>query len=527
MFLSEVTGSADDSVSPLEVDHDEAELHGLKLEAFEPGRFRRCLEMIIDKLEQHLEDTTSIKGLALTDPEVLLRAAKRLMATARGDDASSVNEKVLAAMVDLYIKTGIQVQSPGYMGRQFSSVIPLAGAFDLVNSIVNQPSSFYEAGQLPNVAERIMAEEFNRFIGWEPDQYTMVTTSGGSLASLTAILAARNDKFPDFWTHGAAGAACQGYPAIAVGEDVHYSISRAAGILGIGEEHIVRLPLNDKKQICMDRVCKTLDEAKRRGLNVFCMVASAGTTSMGAHDPLDELAQVAQQRNIWLHVDGAHGASLLVSDQLRHKLKGIEKVDSFLWDAHKMMFVPAMCTMLFYKDKKKSYGAFRQNASYVFEKEPDIYTLYDSAEKNFECTKRPLIMNLWVAWSLYGRELFAEKIEYLCKLALTAYQTLQVLSDFHPLHQPESNILCFRYIPGNLCREAYPEFQVAIRNRLKEAGRFFISKVDVDGEAALRVVFMNHEIGPGHFRMLLREIRAAGQQLLRESTMEYERRSIA
>jgi L-2,4-diaminobutyrate decarboxylase len=404
------------------------------------------------------------------------------------------------------------------MGRQFSGVVPLAGVVDFVSSIVNQPSSFYEAGQLPNVVERLMAEEFNQFIGWEPEQFAMVTTSGGSLANLTAILAARNDKFPDFWAQGAQAYAGQARPAIAVGADAHYSVSRAAGILGIGDEQIVRLPLNDKYQICMEQVRPALAAARARGLRVFCLVASAGTTSVGAFDPLPELAQVAREQDIWLHVDGAHGASLLVSDQLRGKLQGLAQADSFVLDAHKMLFVPAMCTLLFYKDKAKSYGAFRQDASYVFEKNPDIYTEFDSAEKNFECTKRPLIMNLWVLWVLYGKRLFADKLEQLCRMTQEAYQILNAEADFQTLHQPEANILCFRYLPDN-ADAVSPDFQVVIRNRIRSAGKFFISKVNIDGKGALRVVFMNHLTTAAHFRSLLDDIRHTGQTLITDGNL--------
>jgi L-2,4-diaminobutyrate decarboxylase len=214
--------------------------------------------------------------------------------------------------------------------------------------------------------------------------------------------------------------------------------------MGIGEAQIVRLPVNRSQQICMDRARPALAAAERQNLKVFCLVASAGTTSVGAFDPIDELADLAREKDIWLHVDGAHGASLLVSDELRHKLKGIDKVDSLTWDAHKMMFVPAMCTMLFYRNKEKSYGAFRQDASYVFDEKPDIYTELDSGDKNFECTKRPMIMSLWALWAIYGRALFAEKIEYLCRLTEDLYQILRAEPDFETLHRPESNILCFR-----------------------------------------------------------------------------------
>jgi L-2,4-diaminobutyrate decarboxylase len=209
---------------------------------------------------------------------------------------------------------------------------------------------------------------------------------------------------------------------------------------------------------------------------------------------------------------------LLASDRLRPRLRGIEKADSMAWDAHKMMFMPAVCTMLFYRQKEASYGAFRQNASYVFEKQPDIYSEFESAEQNFECTKRPLIMPLWVCWSIYGQELFAQKIEYLCGMTHRAWEILDAEPDFEVIHEPDVNILCFRYVPENLDQTdpMAAGLQVDIRTRMRGEGRFFISKVDIDGQGVLRVVFMNHLIGEQHFRDLLDEIRHTGQALISE-----------
>ncbi|MFE4977806.1 pyridoxal phosphate-dependent decarboxylase family protein [Kitasatospora sp. NPDC056651] len=466
---------------------------------------------MLGRLESHLSDS-SIRGLDLIDPETLTRAARALMAGER-DEIAPFDEKRLDGIVDLYVRTGIQVHSPGYLGRQFSGVVPLGGVVDFVSSVVNQPSSFYEAGQLPSVAERIMAEELNRFIGWEPESFAMVTTSGGSLANLTALLAARNKAFPDFWSSGSPVVDGAPRPAVAVGADVHYSVSRAAGILGIGESQIVRLPLDREQRICPERARGALEAAERRGLKVFALVASAGTTSVGAFDPLDELGDLARELGIWLHVDGAHGASLLVSDKLRHKLRGIEKADSLAWDAHKMMFVPAPCTLLFYRNKEDSDGAFQQHASYVFDEEPDRYTELDSGGRNFECTKRPMIMPLWTLWSVYGRALFAEKIEYLCELTEEIHGILLDEPDFETVHRPEANILCFRHRPADLSDEHVHRLQVAIRNRIKIEGNFFISKVNIDGVAALRVVVMNHRITIEHVRMLLGEIRRVAAEL--------------
>lgn len=487
-------------------------ISSLDATVFNSDLFRKQTEIAASMLHDYLEDS-SLRGMNLMEPALLVRKACELM-TKEKDVIASFDENRFRAIIDLYIKTGIQVHSPGYMGRQFSGVVPLAGVFDLINSVLNQPSSFYEAGQLPNVAERIMANELNQWIGFEKEDFTMVATSGGSLANLTALLTARNDKLPGVWAKGMKGVSTRGLPAIAVSVDAHYSMTRAAGILGIGEEQLVRLPVNQARQIRADRVQEALDEAAQRGLNVFCLVASSGSTSVGAFDPLDELADIAARNNLWFHVDGAHGASLLVSDKLRHTLKGVEKADSLVWDAHKMMFVPSPCSLLFYKDKKKCRGSFHQTASYVFEEQEDIYTEYDSAERNFECTKRPAIMNLWVLWAIYGKALFSEKIEYLCQLATDAYHQLLETSDFETIHCPESNILCFRYKPANLPACMIPHFQVEIRNKVRADGTFFISKVDINDEAALRTVFMNHRIKLSHFGMLLDEIRKVGQSII-------------
>jgi L-2,4-diaminobutyrate decarboxylase len=478
---------------------------------FDPELFRETSGMATDRVHSYLSDL-SIRGLALTDPAILLRAARSLM-TAEHDTIAAFDEKRLAALIDLYVKTGIQVHSPGSMGRQFGSVVPLAGVIDFVSSMVSQPSSFYEAGQLPNVAERIMADELSRFIGWDAAKSVMVTTSGGSLANLTALLAARNIAFPGIWASGECDG--PGRPAIAVSEEAHYSIRRTAGVLGIGAAQIVRIPVNRYQQIRADQAGDALDAAKRRGLTVFCLVASAGTTATGAFDPICELADIAAERGIWLHVDGAHGASMLLSDKHRRKMGGIEKADSLVWDAHKMMFVPAPCTMLFYRDGKAALEAFREKASYVFDEAPDFHSKLDSGDKNFECTKRPMIMPLWALWAIYGPALFAEKIEHLCRLAENAYEILLEQPDFEVIHRPEANILCFRYRPRGVEERWLHDLQLAIWKCIRANGEFFISKADIRGMAALRIVMMNHRINADHVKALIAEIRRAGWDLYR------------
>lgn len=492
----------------------------IRADIFDQGTFNAFAEIILSKLGNYLNDET-VRGLKIWDPHKLTELARSLMV----ENQEWIPEPDLVRfekLIDLYIQTGIQVHSPGYMGRQFSGIFPLAGAIDMIGSIVNQPASFYEAGQLPNVAERIMAREFNRFIGWPEGSYDMVSTSGGALGNLTAILAARNERYPELWENGFNN--LNRKPAIAVSEDCHFSITRAAGILGIGANQIVKLPIDEKRRIRTDGIESALDAAKANGLDVFCIVAAAGTTSIGAIDPLDDIADIADRRNIWLHVDGAHGASVLVSDQFRNKVAGIAKADSFILDAHKMLFVPTACTLLFYKNREKAPVAFKQEASYVFDNKLDENDdSFDSAGKNFECTKRPAIMNLWAIWAIYGKSVFSCKIDYLINLTQTFYKYLLTQKDIMTIHKPELNIICFRYVPTELTAQALSMLQDSIRKRINLDNKFFISKVDIDGITALRVVFMNHLITREHYQSLLSEIINTGREILKESEIDQYR----
>ncbi|WP_298510372.1 aminotransferase class V-fold PLP-dependent enzyme [uncultured Kordia sp.] len=481
---------------------------------FDTNLFEKHSDIIVDKLEAYLlESQQTPKGIDLRKPEELLEEIQDLM-----NSESSNTEDTLKSIIDLYLQTGVQANSPGYMGRQFSSVFPLASVFDFISSMLTQPSSFYEAAQLPSVVRVYMAKELNKYINYPEDEFDMVTTSGGSLANLTALLSARNYYFPEFWEQGILSIKENEIPAIAVSEEAHYSIIRTVEMLGFHKDQIVKLPVNQKRQVDIKKVQPALDQAKKEGFKVFCIVANAATTAVGAFDPIDDLAAAAEKNDCWLHIDGAHGASFLLSEKHRGKLKGIEKADSITWDAHKMMFIPGTCSMLFYKDKRRSKLAFRQNASYVFEKEEDQYTKYDGAKKNIECTKRPMIMNLWGIWMFYGPEVFQQKIDHLCDLGRKAYNVLKANSHFQSLHEPEANMLCFRYKPKGFDSSKLKDFQLQIRNQIKANGNFFISKVNIDGEPALRVVFMNHRIQIDHFKMLLAEIQQIGNRILNPNT---------
>ncbi|EIZ77935.1 Diaminobutyrate decarboxylase [Novosphingobium sp. Rr 2-17] len=482
--------------------------------AFDTADFSHAVAVAHERLAAHLEKD-DLEVLKQEPPAGLMRQARALMTKGEGE----FSPDRFADILDLYLRTGIQVNSRGYMARQFSSVVPVSAVFDMVSAMAPQPASFYEAGPLPNVADKILSEEFGERLGWVPGSFDMVSTSGASLANLTAVLAARNRHFASFWKGGVRPDS-RGRPAVAIGADSHFSVTRIAGILGLGEDQVVRLPVDDRRRISIEGAIAALDGAAERGLNVFCIVAAAGSTSIGANDPLPALAAIARERGAWLHVDAAHNGAFLVSDRLRGRIKGIELADSFCLDAHKTLFMPAACTLLFYRQKGLAGTAFPQKASYVFDPDEDEISRFESGVKNFECTKRPSIVNLWLTWALYGRCFFETKLDYLVELTRIAHDHIASLSDFAVAHEPESNILCFIHRPEGSDGLDINRLQLELRNRVRDANRYFISKVDLDGVTNLRIVMMNHRIDRNDIVGLLEEIRRHGRDIVADWTRQ-------
>ena len=140
---------------------------------------------------------------------------------------------------------------------------------------------------------------------------------------------------------------CSGPPlAVIVSEHAHYSVARAAGILGLGQENVMRVPVDRHFRIQLPALADRYQAALAQGKKVVAVVASAGTTATGSFDPLREIGEFCRARGVWLHVDGAHGASVLLSPKYKALADGIELADSVIWDAHKMLFMPGLATAL-------------------------------------------------------------------------------------------------------------------------------------------------------------------------------------
>ena len=417
-------------------------------------------------------------------------------------------------LVAISLEKGQGLHHPRCAGHQVPAVPPLAAWFDAMTSLTNQVQGVYEMGPWSVAVERTVLQAVGEKLGFQAGKFGSLVTSGGSLANLTALLAARQVRFPNVWKAGYHSFSKP--PVLVVQQDVHYCINRSVGVIGLGTNQIVSVPLDTDRRMKVSSLDAILADLKEKGVPVLAVVSVAGSTACGAFDPLPEIAKVCRAYGVWLHVDAAHGGGLRFSKRHRGKLQGLELADSVVVDAHKMLFVPAVCAMLFFKDPAHQFVAFDQEAPYLFDPSEPSLAAYDNAVVTMECTKRASAMGLWGVWSIFGEKFFEAIIDHVIAVTSELHQLLQGEADFEVWEPPVCNILLFRYRGSRVDANAL-EFgdqeQLAIRRQLLETGSGYLTQTNVDGRVYLRVTLMNPMVKTHDLKRLISEIRIAGQRL--------------
>ena len=490
-------------------------------QAYDPSRFTAAGEQVIKMLGDYLASAQASQNSVLNwhDPQTLCDQAKAMLDSGNRDaslldDASFLHE--VSQLVKLTLSRGQTLHDPRYIGHQVAPPLPTAGLFEAVSAVTNQGMAIYEMGPWASAAEDAMVQTLGQALGYSPGKFAGFITSGGSLANLTALLTARNVALKDVWRKGLATATKP--PVIVAHGETHYCVSRAAGMLGIGTDHVMKVQTDERCRMIPGDLDQRLAQLRRDGHPIIAVVAAACSTRTGAFDPLPEIAAICQQHRVWLHVDAAHGGAACLSDQHKHLLAGIEQADSVVWDAHKMMHVPALCTFVFYRDSRHRYCAFEQDAPYLYDPAAPNLADYDSGLKTVECTKRAAAFGLWAAWSLHGRQLFGDIVDTTFAMAKRFHELLSEADDFVPLHEPMCNIQMFRHLPQGLRGADQTRiglFQLELRRRVIESGKYYIVPGKWDGHGALRCVVMNPLTMESHLRGLMQTLREEGAQLLR------------
>ena len=405
------------------------------------------------------------------------------------DEPLPVEGKPLAEVVERLRREVVPASNrlfhPRAMGHQVSAPLPAAVWAEPLVSALNQSLAVREMSPGGTAIESRVVRWMCELAGFGPEAGGTFT-SGGTEATFTALLAARAAALPDAWTKGVGAEA----PVVLHGEHAHYAVSRAVGALGLGTDAAVTVPSSGFR---MDVAAleTELDRQAARGRGVMAVVATAGSTATGSVDDLDAIGRLCEARGLWLHVDGAHGASALLSAAHRGRLRGVERARSLAWDPHKMMLMPLAAGVVLVRNERDLDAAFAQRAPYLFhgaegERSPD------QGKRTFQCSRRLDALKVWVALQRYGAAGIGALYDSLCATARTLYDAVRARDGFEALHEPEANILCFRWVgDGSLDPARLDVLNLRAREELNRSGEGWITTTLLDGRRVLRVTVMN------------------------------------
>ncbi|KAF5064277.1 L-2,4-diaminobutyrate decarboxylase [anaerobic digester metagenome] len=471
--------------------------------AFDPEDFRREGHKLVDLLASYLESCrqkAQMPVLPPSDPETMAGFWKNDLLNPGFD---------LQSFYSTLIAQSNHIHHPRYMGHQVVPPAPLSALTELLEALLNNGMAIYEMGPASTAIERVVLQWLAQHLGM-PATTDGVLTSGGSAGNLTALLAARQTKCGhNIWEEGNQNHTPL---AIMVSDEAHYSVARAARIMGWGEQGVVKVPVNNRLQLDAGRLKDTLLDARARGLNVIALVGNACSTSTGSYDPLDEMADFAQENNLWFHVDGAHGGAAALTKKYSHLTKGIEKADSVVIDFHKMMLAPALTTAVLFKNGAHSYETFAQKAAYLLASGAQK-PWYDSAGRTLECTKKMLGVKVYAMIKLYGDQLFIDYVETAYDLGQEFFNLLNQQTDFEPALKPDGNIVCFRYRPKGFTGDV-SLLNAEIRKKILLDARFYVVQTQIQGQVYLRVTLMNPFTEINDLNDLLLLIRELGNGIM-------------
>ncbi|QHL86067.1 aminotransferase class V-fold PLP-dependent enzyme [Nibribacter ruber] len=374
---------------------------------------------------------------------------------------------------------GINPASGGHMGYIPGGSLYYSGLGDYLAAVTNRYAGiFYSspgAVRMENMLIRWMAQE----IGFPQDTAGNLT-SGGSIASLIALVTARD----------AQNITCRIIPdsVIYCTSHTHHCLDKALRIAGLGECQLRHVPMDAQYRMDPKALQMQLEQDKAKGLKPWLLIASAGTTDVGAVDPLAALADLAQQHGLWYHVDAAYGGFFALSPTGKQKLKGIERADSVVMDPHKGLFIPYGSGAVLIKNSQQLTESHHYQASYM-QDTLSVTGEVSPADVSPELSKHFRGLRIWLPLKLHGVAAFRSALEEKLLLAQYTYQKLQGLPGFEVPVAPDLSVVIFRYLP-----EAAIDanaFNQKLIQAVQKDGRVFLSSTLLDGQFMIRFAILS------------------------------------
>ena len=328
-----------------------------------------------------------------------------------------------------------------------------------------------------------------------------IMAGGGSLANLSALKLARDRADVSVRVDGLAERPRLRFYA---SQETHFTVDRAADVLGLGESAVRKVAIDEGLAMRPDDLERLIAADLAAGAVPAAIIATAGTTGTGAIDPLEELADIAARVGAWLHVDAAYGGAIAVSDELRPLLCGIERADSITFDAHKWLYAPLLSAFVLVRDGSLLNRSFSAHAAYVEQDREVADRGVDLGFEGLQLSRSFTALHVWVALLAHGRAAFARRIEHDVALTRWLASRIEATPGLELACPPSLSICCFRYRPVDLHDEDYLDrLNTRVMTELQLDGRVFPSNALIHGRAAIRSCIVSYRTEAKHLQLLL------------------------
>ena len=420
---------------------------------------------------------------------------------------SSLSE--MESHIDLYLESSVNTTSTRFYNQLFSGFSSMGYLGEVITGLTNHSMYTFEMSPLATLMERKLIEKMAFLIGYGDGFGTFVP--GGSNANLIAMLCARERACPNSKTEGLFNT----QPLVGfVSEESHYSFMKAGLQSGIGLNNIRMIPCDDHGKMNLKKLVSAIKSSIENGERPFFVGATAGTTVRGVFDPIEEIALICKQYNLWFHIDGSWGGSALISEKHRSLLKGSECSDSFTWCAHKMMGIPLMCTSIILKDKtllKKINSV--PGTDYLFHGDDDEL---DLGLHSLQCGRRVDSLKLWLAWKYIGDKGYENRIDHLFSLAKLAESKVKQLKFLKLLSPVESLNICFRIETPLVDENRLNELTIELRERLIAESDTLVNHASINDENCIRLIIANFDLTQEDIDKFMNNVETITQKVIHE-----------
>ncbi|ASU34186.1 pyridoxal phosphate-dependent decarboxylase family protein [Mucilaginibacter xinganensis] len=380
----------------------------------------------------------------------------------------------------------------------------LAGVMNS-NTAIGDQSALYVDKQVINWCKQLMNY---------PATGSGILVSGGSIANITGLIVARNTIIANAKNAGVYAA--PGKLIAYCSSETHNCIGKAAEVIGIGNQQLRKIAVNDNFEIDTEALKAKIKEDKDAGFLPFCIIGNAGTVNTGAIDPLSELLQIARKEKIWFHIDGAFGALAKLAPAYRDKLKAIEEADSVAFDLHKWMYMQYEVGCVLFKDATAHKAAFATTVNYLTAHDRGLAAGPETISNyGMELSRGFKALKVWMSLKEHGADKYAAMISQNIDQAFYLGNQVSKHPELELMASVTMNVVCFRYNPGNMDDNQLNILNKELLMRMQEKGIAAPSSTLLNGNYVIRAAITNHRTRRSHLDEMINGTIAIGDTLVK------------